>query len=241
MTREEAIKKIKSLCHGCVEFPHCVNTDPDCFKALEMAIKDLSTEPCREADDYENEIADLHNRLDIAEYDKERLREEVTALEEKLKSLSVEPCEDAISRAGTIEWLKRVTVTDGITFETGFKQILTDIQNMPSVTPKQKMGRWIESDALLMATNEDGCMKFPAKECSVCHKPHIKAYWMDYCPNCGAKMVDVTDINFGNMSENPTGSNCTTCILDGTDACSRGAGRAVDGRVCEDFVGESED
>jgi len=51
--------------------------------------------------------------------------------------------EDAISRADTIEWLKRVTVTDGITFETGFKQILTDIQNMPSVTPKPKMGRWI--------------------------------------------------------------------------------------------------
>lgn len=44
-----------------------------------------------------------------------------------------------------------------------------------------------------------------------------------------------------NMSENPTGTNCTACILDGTDACSRGAGRAVDGRVCEDFVGESEE
>lgn len=40
-------------------------------------------------------------------------------------------------------------------------------------------------------------------------------------------------------SEKP--NNCTACILDGTDACSRGAGRAVDGRVCEDFVGESED
>ena len=36
-------------------------------------------------------------------------------------------------------------------------------------------------------------------------------------------------------------NNCTACILDGTDACSRGAGRAVDGRVCDDFVGESED
>ncbi len=40
-------------------------------------------------------------------------------------------------------------------------------------------------------------------------------------------------------SEKP--NNCTACIIDGTDACSRGAGRAVDGRVCEDFVGESED
>ena len=29
--------------------------------------------------------------------------------------------------------------------------------------------------------------------------------------------------------------NCTDCILDGTDACSRGAGRAVDSEVCKDF------
>lgn len=50
------------------------------------------------------------------------------------------------------------------------------------------------------------------------------------CPWCGTKMSNI-----------PTGSNCTDCVLDGTDACSRGAGRAVDGRVCEDFVGESED
>lgn len=41
MTIDEAIKKIKSLCHYCDKFPQCVNTDPDCFKALEMAIKAL--------------------------------------------------------------------------------------------------------------------------------------------------------------------------------------------------------
>lgn len=39
----------------------------------------------RKAEDYENEIADLHNRLDIAEYDKERLREEITILEAENK------------------------------------------------------------------------------------------------------------------------------------------------------------
>ena len=29
--------------------------------------------------------------------------------------------------------------------------------------------------------------------------------------------------------------NCTDCILDGTDACSRGAGRAIDDKPCKDF------
>lgn len=45
----------------------------------------------REVVDYENEIADLYNRLDIAEYDKEILREEVTNLETKIKALKQEP------------------------------------------------------------------------------------------------------------------------------------------------------
>ena len=47
---------------------------------------------------------------------------------------------DLISRKDTIEWLKKVTVTDGITFETGFKQILTDIKQMPSA---EKTAEWI--------------------------------------------------------------------------------------------------
>lgn len=34
--------------------------------------------------------------------------------------------------------------------------------------------------------------------------------------------------------------DCTDCILDGTDACTRGAGRAVDDEICKDFI-ESED
>jgi hypothetical protein len=38
------------------------------------------------------------------------------------------------------------------------------------------------------------------------------------------------------------GMNCGDCILDGTDACSRGAGRAIDDEPCGDFIGaESED
>ena len=55
----------------------------------------------REFEDYENEIEDLHNRLDIAEYDKERLREEVTNLEAKIQALSQAPCEDEVRR----DWL----------------------------------------------------------------------------------------------------------------------------------------
>lgn len=67
-------------------------------EALKMAIKTLEQEPCREADDYKNEIADLHNRLDIAEYDKERYKEEITTLEAENKTLKVklENAEDVL-------------------------------------------------------------------------------------------------------------------------------------------------
>lgn len=74
MTREEAI----AILDG---FKHNPLFNQQHFEALDMAISALSAEPCREADDYENEIADLHNRLDIAEYDKERYKEEITTLE----------------------------------------------------------------------------------------------------------------------------------------------------------------
>ena len=34
--------------------------------------------------------------------------------------------------------------------------------------------------------------------------------------------------------------NCTSCILDGTDACIRGAGRAVDDEICDMYMSEEE-
>jgi hypothetical protein len=190
VTREEAIEMIENDLKY-----HSKELKPEYKKALRMAIEALSAEPCREADDYENEIADLHNCLDIAEYDKERLREEVTALEEKLKALSEEPCDDTISRADTIEWLKRVTVTDGITFETGFKQILTDIQNMPSATPKQKMGRWIRSSLDTYAQGRFLPIIREVQECSACHVKYtgIRHINARFCPGCGAKMEESED------------------------------------------------
>ena len=43
MTNEQAIFKLKSVCNKCEEFPKCVNTDSECFKAIEMAIMALET------------------------------------------------------------------------------------------------------------------------------------------------------------------------------------------------------
>ena len=89
MTREEIIEQLDSIV-GTYEIllGNGVNSDildVDDIEVIREAISALSAEPCREADDYENEIADLHNRLDISEYDKERYKEEITILEAKNK------------------------------------------------------------------------------------------------------------------------------------------------------------
>ena len=71
--------------------------------------------------------------------------------------------------------------------------VINMIKELPTVTPQEpKTGHWIESDALLVIgnTETDNFLSIPAKECSVCHKPHIRAYAMNYCPNCGAKMAE---------------------------------------------------
>lgn len=44
MTKQEAIKILKGICHNCTLFPHCVYKKPDCFRAINMAIEALSTQ-----------------------------------------------------------------------------------------------------------------------------------------------------------------------------------------------------
>ena len=41
MTIDEAKASLKALCHTCKHFPTCVNDKPECFRAIEMAIKSL--------------------------------------------------------------------------------------------------------------------------------------------------------------------------------------------------------
>ena len=53
---------------------------------------------------------------------------------------------------------------------------------------------------------------------------------------CQDNIIDDVDdyIEKGGKDTNVT--TCTYCILDGTDACNRGAGRAVDDEICERFM-----
>ena len=163
MTNEEHIeqlKKLRSFHNGSYG------------RSINMAIEALKQEPCREIEDYENEIEDLHNRLDIAEYDKERLREEVTNLEEKIIALEQEPCTDAVSRQAVQE-----ANTISIELKENPHQMWQRIQNLPSVTPTRPKGDWV------------ACWlggKIEYYRCSECDGRSDEE--LDFCQSCFADM-----------------------------------------------------
>ena len=82
-----------------------------------------------------------------------------------------QPCEDAISRQAVYEILEGNWNTDFLHAE---------VEKMPSVQPKRKMGVWIT----------EICNNKEHYSCSNCL--HIVDYepCYHYCPNCGAKMVE---------------------------------------------------
>ncbi len=90
-----------------------------------------------------------------------------SALIDGIDTLEQELCEDAIGRADMLD-----AVGHGTTYTS--KEIQNIVNSLPPVTPQPKMGHWIDVFG--------GC------ECSECGC--LEAGYSDYCPDCGAKMVD---------------------------------------------------
>lgn len=119
--------------------------------------------------------------------------------EEMIKPLKREidqqTCKDCISREAVLKHLENITMDtnpdhygskDKWYQANGFNMCKVGIEmyvkNLPSVTPQPKVGKWIDVDSL------DGALWH---ECSECGETEF--YATDYCPNCGAKMVESED------------------------------------------------
>lgn len=62
-------------------------------------------------------------------------------------------------------------------------------KTLPPVTPKRKVGKWIEYEREFTESNTYRQIKMPVIECSICQEKiagHIGV--MNYCPNCGSEM-----------------------------------------------------
>lgn len=168
MTREEAIS-----CLNMIEFINGECTlrtwwrgiDDEMRSAIEMAIKALEQEPI-----YYPPCEDCHKKMDA-----------IRSAYDKLQ----QPCDDAISRKAVIE----------ITAETGALETQGRVKALPSVTPKQKTGRWIIDREIVDKSKKPTTYYFETR-CSECGLEH--AYTTDiedripiiYCPNCGARMEE---------------------------------------------------
>lgn len=119
------------------------------------------------------------------------------------KELGIQSCDDAISREDALMCMTGEYVAD-MTYkpEDIISKHIKRLRALPFVQPKTKIGQWV----LLDECSNSGYY------CSECHKKLVKEGWSNtvkkikYCPNCGAKMINVPDINDGKLSEIPTGS-----------------------------------
>ena len=122
----------------------------------------------------------------------------IEALEETIKVLQPESCEDAISRQAVLNKIKEVCFSkEFIKFRVDYGSngqrdfILNFIEELPSVTPAPKTGHWTRE---LIRNEKGGCIG--AKMiCSECGKDNKHDEYMNYCPNCGCRMVEPQERN----------------------------------------------
>lgn len=113
-----------------------------------------------------------------------------------LKALEQEPCEDAISRQVALETLEKLpheyktAIQRKVTW--GIEECEAIIASLPTI--KQKVGKWIRVHYI--NDGKDTAMN----KCSNCQEEFgwdietgISFEDYKFCPNCGAKMVEVGD------------------------------------------------
>lgn len=95
------------------------------------------------------------------------------SLEMAIKALEQQPCDDVISRQALDEIKELMTDING---DTVYAVRMSNIRQLPSVTPQPKMGEWLKNGELCKCSNCHSNVLFSA----------IKFY--NYCYRCGAKM-----------------------------------------------------
>lgn len=114
----------------------------------------------------------------------EQARQAVKDLRKKLaEHLDQEPCEDCISRQAAIDALSHMCSEDENGITVSRANVNSVLKAMPPVTPKPKMGRWIDEGFYAEGHSEH------AYRCSECDEHYIGYVGeFKHCPNCGATM-----------------------------------------------------
>lgn len=204
MTNEEAKKRLEVWlkCVYCPEEKKCYDSylhstceytdycdDVSIEEAIKVAIKDLEQKPCEDAISRKEAIS-------IAGIATLSVNQVVTALEKlppvnpqkpicPSAGVDCEDCpayEDTISRKAVIDTLERMdkALDEDRTVE-NYKELLRECYKVLPFVSKPKTGHWIFDEIL-----------DKHYYCSECKSMGVD-YW-DYCPNCGAKMVELQEM-----------------------------------------------
>ena len=140
----------------------------------------------KEAIDYCYQLINVEHQQgsDEMNYGQERVNQTEAILHhlEFMPSAQPEPCDDAVSRDSVKFLLCKETCHPGAFCPDGFcREICEKVDALPSATPKQRMGVWIEQ--------EDAWGVY--YECSVCKEPFTfistpSENLYNFCPNCGS-------------------------------------------------------
>ena len=100
-------------------------------------------------------------------------------------ALSQEPCEDAISREAVQKAINCWIGSGEYRYAMSERFLIDRINDLPSVT--QKSGKWIITPFSVIGRHY---------QCSECKYIHTFANF-EYCPKCGAKMVEPQEFSQG--------------------------------------------
>lgn len=178
MTREEAIAFFRDM-------NECTYGN---LEAVEMAIKALEPKPYEKFESAKDHIYKLAG--DYKCWDNRLTKDEAVEL---CHILEQQPCEDAVSRKTVLNTLNRMdsVLDEGRTVETYKELLIACYNDLPSVTPAPKKGKWIDTDVTLL--NRQGYIVHEVI-CSECNgisyfrKMGNKYIGANLCPNCGCFM-----------------------------------------------------
>ena len=185
MTREEAIEIINR--ENDPNDTKVWEVFPEYREALDMAIKALSQEPCDDAVSREAVLDIVCGVYKKDGWGESNFYKAIKAL----PFVTQKPieCDDAVSREAILSKIKEVCfskewtqfrVNNGSHGQRDF--IIDYIEKLPSVT--HKSGKWNE-----YYTSQKGNDVFNCKECGHTFVVTQGKDNMNFCPNCGAKMV----------------------------------------------------
>lgn len=108
----------------------------------------------------------------------------------KLPSVNPQPCEDAISRQAVFDALDNHKYSNEfcekhhIDWSINLSMAHIAVNDLPPATPRQKYGKWIKQTLSVKPFGEDTVL------CDQCAFMTDKDSMYNYCPNCGARMVE---------------------------------------------------